>query len=243
MSSSTAATSSSRTWSRPSGRSPRTSATHSARSPACAPAPRGWPSPSRRGAVRGAQAEAQLSGAVRNLLVSVEAYPQLQSNQNFLELQRQPAETEIASPTVAGTTTPTSATTTRAGRVGAHQHPRGHVPLREGDVLRGQRRRGPGGPRRQLRRDLLPRRRAAGGASGRPRPGASDPNALPNPQQQPYPPQQSIPQQPYPQQPYPQQAAPPPAAGCRVRPAAAGAGYVPPQSYPQQGPGYTLPQG
>lgn len=41
-----------------------------------------------------AQVEEQLSGAVRNLLVSVEAYPQLQSNQNFLELQRQLAETE-----------------------------------------------------------------------------------------------------------------------------------------------------
>ncbi|NYI70724.1 LemA protein [Naumannella cuiyingiana] len=46
------------------------------------------PSPER------AQAEEQLSGAVRNLLVSVEAYPQLQSNQNFLELQKQLAETE-----------------------------------------------------------------------------------------------------------------------------------------------------
>lgn len=46
------------------------------------------PSPER------AQVEEQLSGAVRNLIVSVEAYPQLQSNQNFLELQRQLAETE-----------------------------------------------------------------------------------------------------------------------------------------------------
>ncbi|TDT34530.1 LemA family protein [Naumannella halotolerans] len=46
------------------------------------------PSPQR------AQAEEQLSGAVRNLLVSVEAYPQLQSNGNFLELQKQLAETE-----------------------------------------------------------------------------------------------------------------------------------------------------
>ncbi|MBK8462260.1 MAG: LemA family protein [Nigerium sp.] len=46
------------------------------------------PSPER------AQVEEQLSGAVRNLMVSVEAYPQLQSNQNFLELQRQLAETE-----------------------------------------------------------------------------------------------------------------------------------------------------
>lgn len=41
-----------------------------------------------------AQAEEQLSGAVRGLMVSVEAYPELRSNQNFLELQRQLAETE-----------------------------------------------------------------------------------------------------------------------------------------------------
>jgi LemA protein len=41
-----------------------------------------------------ADVEAQLSGAVRNLIVSVEAYPDLKSNKNFLELQRQLAETE-----------------------------------------------------------------------------------------------------------------------------------------------------
>ena len=41
-----------------------------------------------------AQVEDELSGAVRNLIVSVEAYPDLKSNQNFLELQRQLAETE-----------------------------------------------------------------------------------------------------------------------------------------------------
>jgi LemA protein len=38
--------------------------------------------------------EQALSGAVRNLIVSVEAYPDLKSNQNFLELQRQLTETE-----------------------------------------------------------------------------------------------------------------------------------------------------
>ncbi|MET1007286.1 MAG: LemA family protein [Propionibacteriaceae bacterium] len=38
--------------------------------------------------------EEQLSGAVRNLIVSVEAYPDLKSNVNFLELQQQLAETE-----------------------------------------------------------------------------------------------------------------------------------------------------
>lgn len=38
--------------------------------------------------------EGQLSGAVRNLMVSVEAYPELRSNQNFVELQRALTETE-----------------------------------------------------------------------------------------------------------------------------------------------------
>ncbi len=41
-----------------------------------------------------AQVEEQLSGAVRNLIVSVEAYPELKSNVNFLELQRELASTE-----------------------------------------------------------------------------------------------------------------------------------------------------
>lgn len=41
-----------------------------------------------------AQVEEALSGAMRTLMVSVEAYPDLKSNQNFLELQRQLAETE-----------------------------------------------------------------------------------------------------------------------------------------------------
>ena len=50
--------------------------------------PGATPSPQR------AQIEEQLSGAVHQLMVSVEAYPDLKSNQNFLELQRQLAETE-----------------------------------------------------------------------------------------------------------------------------------------------------
>ena len=41
-----------------------------------------------------ADVEAALSGAVHNLIVSVEAYPDLKSNVNFLELQKQLAETE-----------------------------------------------------------------------------------------------------------------------------------------------------
>lgn len=41
-----------------------------------------------------AQVEDQLTGAVHGLMVNVEAYPDLKSNQNFLELQRQLTETE-----------------------------------------------------------------------------------------------------------------------------------------------------
>lgn len=41
-----------------------------------------------------ADVESQLSGAIRNLIVSVEAYPDLKSNVNFLELQRELTDTE-----------------------------------------------------------------------------------------------------------------------------------------------------
>lgn len=41
-----------------------------------------------------ARAEEALSGVVHSLLVSVEAYPQLKSNENFLQLQKELSETE-----------------------------------------------------------------------------------------------------------------------------------------------------
>lgn len=41
-----------------------------------------------------ARTEEALTGAVHNLLVSVEAYPDLKSNQNFLQLQKELTETE-----------------------------------------------------------------------------------------------------------------------------------------------------
>lgn len=41
-----------------------------------------------------AVAESELSGALRQMMISVEAYPQLQSNQNFLNLQRELTDTE-----------------------------------------------------------------------------------------------------------------------------------------------------
>lgn len=46
-------------------------------------------SPAERG-----QTEQQISQALRSMMVSVESYPQLKSNTNFVELQRQLAETE-----------------------------------------------------------------------------------------------------------------------------------------------------
>jgi LemA protein len=49
--------------------------------------------PSRPSAQR-AQTEEAISGQLRQLMVSVEAYPQLQSNQNFLQLQQTLADTE-----------------------------------------------------------------------------------------------------------------------------------------------------
>jgi LemA protein len=49
--------------------------------------------PSRPGAQR-AQTEEAISGQLRQLMVSVEAYPQLQSNQNFLQLQQTLADIE-----------------------------------------------------------------------------------------------------------------------------------------------------
>ncbi|WP_427887744.1 LemA family protein [Kribbella sp. GL6] len=41
-----------------------------------------------------AAAEGELSGALRQMMISVEQYPQLQSNQNFLGLQRELTDTE-----------------------------------------------------------------------------------------------------------------------------------------------------
>ncbi|MDX6282739.1 MAG: LemA protein [Kribbellaceae bacterium] len=41
-----------------------------------------------------AAAEGELSGALRQMMISVEAYPQIQSNQNFLNLQRELTDTE-----------------------------------------------------------------------------------------------------------------------------------------------------
>lgn len=40
------------------------------------------------------QAETALSGAIRNLMVQVEAYPQLKANENFLQLQEELSSTE-----------------------------------------------------------------------------------------------------------------------------------------------------
>ena len=140
-----------------------------------------------------ADVEQALSGAVRNLIVSVEAYPDLKSNQNFLELQRQLAETEdriAAGPAVLQRQ---RARLQHQGRVGAVQRHRRHVPLREGHLLRGQRPLGAPGARRQLRGDRLPRAisRAARGRSRRSSrrrrspPGATTPCRTPSSYSQP----------------------------------------------------------
>ncbi len=40
------------------------------------------------------EAETQLTGAIRNLMVQVEAYPQLKANENFMQLQEELTSTE-----------------------------------------------------------------------------------------------------------------------------------------------------
>ena len=59
-------------------------------------------------------AQNQLGGALSRLLVTVERYPELKSNQNFLALQSQLEGTETASPWSASASTRRCATTTSA---------------------------------------------------------------------------------------------------------------------------------
>jgi LemA protein len=183
-----------------------------------------------------ADVEAALSGAVRNLIVSVEAYPDLKSNTNFLELQRQLAETEDriangrryynANVRVYNTkveSVPTNiianlfkfekATYFEVNDAAVRQAPNvsfGEIAYR-------------GDPQQQSTQGQLPQQGAG----------------LPNPQQQ-YPPQQYNQPQQYGGQQPPQQYAPPPQQGYQPP-----QGYQqPPQQYappPQQG--YQPPQG
>ena len=83
------------TWSKPSGATPHTNATRWKTSPGSGARPsRSPPADGALPSQARSDVEQALSGAVRNLIVSVEAYPDLKSNQNFLELQRQLTETE-----------------------------------------------------------------------------------------------------------------------------------------------------
>ena len=78
--SSSAATTSSRTWSRRSRATPPTSARRSR------PSPRPAPTPSTpQGPAQQAQAENVLTGALKSLFAVAEAYPDLKANQNFLQ--------------------------------------------------------------------------------------------------------------------------------------------------------------
>ena len=84
-----------------------------------------------------ADVEAQLSGAVRNLIVSVEAYPDLKSNQNFLRAAaaaRRDRGPDCRGPPLLQRQ---CAGLQHQGRVGAVEHHRQHVQVREGDVLPG----------------------------------------------------------------------------------------------------------
>lgn len=176
-----------------------------------------------------AQIEEQLSGAVRNLLVSVEAYPELKSNQNFLELQRQLTETEdriasgrryynanVRNYNTRVESVPSNVIANMFKFVKATYFEVNDAQVRRApDVNFGEISYRGDAPRPQVQA---------------PPPAASDPNALPNPQapggynpppQQGFPPQQYPPQQTPPQQYPPQQG-----------------GYNP----PQQPGGYNPPQ-
>ena len=171
---------------------------------------------------------------MRNLIVSVEAYPDLKSNQNFLELQRQLAETEDR--IAAGRRFYNANVRVYNTKVESvpDQHHRQHVQVREGDLLRGERPGRTPGAERQLRRDRLPRRSSSQGQlppqqSAPPVQFGQPSDDLPDPQQ-------------YQQPQYQPQNQPPqnqPSASISSRPQG---GYQPPQyQQPPQGGGYQAP--
>jgi LemA protein len=193
-----------------------------------------------------ADVEAALSGAVRNLIVSVEAYPDLKSNQNFLELQRQLAETEdriaagrrfynanvrvyntkvesVPSNIIAGMFHFEKATYFQVDEPAVRQAPDvsfGEIAYR--------------GDPEQQQRQLPPQESAPPVQFDRP----SD-DELPNPQQYQQPPQSSQPpQQGQYQPPQPGGYQPPDQAGGYQSPQQGGGGY----QTPQQGGGYVPPE-
>ena len=152
-----------------------------------------------------ADVEEALSGAVRNLIVSVEAYPDLKSNQNFLELQQQLAETEDriaagrrfynANVRVYNTKVESVPSNIIANMF--HFEKATYFEVNDPSVR--------AGPERQLRGDRLPRRsrsRASSPAAVRAARSIDEPSDdLPNPQQYQAPPSQPQYQQPQYQQP------------------------------------------
>jgi LemA protein len=196
--------------------------------------------------------EAALSGAVRNLIVSVEAYPDLKSNQNFLELQRQLAETEdriaagrrfynanvrvyntkvesVPSNIIAGMFKFEKATYFQVDEPAVRQAPDvsfGEIAYR-------------GDPEQQ--RQLPPQESAPQQSTGAVQFDRPSDDALPNPQEYQQPPQSSTyqaPQQGGGQPPQQGQYQPPQQAGGYQAPQQQGGGY---QS-PQQGGGYVPPE-
>ena len=124
-----------------------------------------------------AAAEGELSGALRQMMISVEAYPQLQSNQNFLGLQRELTDTEDR--IAAGRRFYNANVGDYNTRIEAFPSNviAGGVQVREGRLLRGEGRAGPLGPAGLVRHHRLGRGRAgaAADAAGRAVVGADPP--------------------------------------------------------------------
>ena len=113
------------------------------------------------GAAERATAENKLSRALVNLQATAEAYPQLQANQNFMDLQNQLSQLEqkIA---YARQFYNDGAQVQHRHRNGAVQHHRRTVPFHPGPVLRGGRAVAPGAAGQLLQVSGRSRRRRTG---------------------------------------------------------------------------------
>ena len=132
-----------------------------------------------------AEVEGALSGAVHNLLVSVEAYPELRSNQNFLELQRELSETEdriaagrrFYNANVRNYNTRVESIPSNFIANGFHFEKAAYFEVNDTEV-----RRAPEVSFGEISYRGDPPRVAEQSRDARPEVAASDPNALPNPQ-------------------------------------------------------------
>ena len=105
--------------------------------------------------VERATAENALSRALFNLQATMEAYPQLQANQNFMDLQAQLKDLETK---IAYARQFYNDVVLKYNTNGAEQHHRRHVPLRAGTVLPGRRGVPPGAAGAFLTPDVTDRR-------------------------------------------------------------------------------------